>query len=84
VGINTDQVMSIASTDGGKTWMMLYTPEPDGHADDDWIWLAVLWRNPEGIIEVARRSRFKTVGQFNEGLAEHMRRAMEGEDDGAD
>jgi hypothetical protein len=80
LGINTDWIMSAVRQ--GDVWLVLYT-EGATAEPDEMIWAGVLRPDTRGILQVVRRSPFKTIGEFNEGLDAHMRRAMEGRDDGA-
>jgi hypothetical protein len=77
LGIDTDCIMSVMKPPGAPT-LVLYTEVPTSDPDA-WIMLGVLDADADGILIATRRSRFKTVAQFNEGLREHMERAMKGE-----
>lgn len=76
LGIDTDAVLSAVKTKG--VWLILYTEVPTADPEA-WIMLAVLDYDADGILIATRRSRFKTVAEFNEGLREHMEQAMKGE-----
>ncbi len=83
LGIDTDAILSAARPGGrGTPWLILYT-EVATADPDAWIMVGRLDSDADGILKVTRRSQFKTVAEFNEGLREHMERAMEGRDDGA-
>ena len=72
LGVDTDMIMAVYPR--GKDTAILYTPE--GHSEQDWLWLAILKRGKWGILEVAGRRKFKTVGEVNQELAEHMKEAL--------
>lgn len=76
LGIDTDAVLSAVKTKG--MWLILYTEEPTADPEA-WIMLAVLDADADGILIATRRSRFKTVAEFNDELREHMEHAMKGE-----
>ena len=69
LGVTTDSIMLAGPH--GDGWFVLYTDEPTDDPEA-MIWSAMLIPDARGILEVARRSEFKTVGQVNAELAEHM------------
>ncbi len=71
LGITTDSVMMVGQH--GPGWLVLYTQEPTADPEA-MIYSAMLIPDKRGILKVARRSEFKTVGQVNAELAEHMER----------
>lgn len=75
IGITTDSIMSASSPDRGRTWAVLFTETPTSDPDE-WIYLAVLREDHDRILRVLRRSEFKTIAEFTEGLNEHMEREM--------
>jgi hypothetical protein len=76
LGIDTDWIMSAAGGKGQGTWLVLYS-DPATEDPGTWIMLGVLEPDADGILIATRRSRFKTVAEFNKGLREHME-ALEG------
>lgn len=69
--IPTNSVMAASSQDGGFFWDVFYTQTPTADPEQ-WVWKATIWRSVEGEMEVLRRERFRTIGQFNEELRERM------------
>lgn len=73
--VTTDCIMSASMPGGSPMWVILYTLTPT--ADEaEMIWLALLQRQSSGILQVVRRDEHKTIGEFNQGLTEHMNKAM--------
>ena len=86
LGLSTDCIMSASSPDGGETWAILFTDTPTSDPAE-WVHVAVLRPDARNILQVVRRTPFKTIAELNAGLAEHMEREMrkldeKGETDG--
>jgi hypothetical protein len=75
LGIVSDAVMGAGTNDDGRSWTVLFTETPTADPAE-WIWQAMLWRNPEGILEVVRQGRFRTVADFTAGLRKHMEKTL--------
>lgn len=66
LGVTSDSIMAAsAQGDGDHFWHVFYTEKPTAESDE-WVWFAVIWRSSEDgeLIEVLRREKFRTLGQF--------------------